>query len=205
MGGGLARATGGFCVLTQVQPAAGQGGFGALVLGCCLIYVGLGPVFTLGTDLIIGAAPPERAGAAAAISETSSELGGALGIAVLGSIGTALYRGAMGGATLEGVPAEAARAARETLGGAAAAADRLPDGASADLLEAARDAFTHSLQTTASICAAVAAVTGLVALVTLRRIRAGAAASAPASAPATAQASSVVSDPVPVDVAVVAP
>ena len=43
-----------------------------------------------GTDLIVGSAPPERAGAAAAISETSSEFGGALGIAVLGSVVTAV-------------------------------------------------------------------------------------------------------------------
>ena len=60
-----------------------------------LSSLGLAPVFTLATDLIVGAAPPERAGAASAISETGAELGGALGIAILGSIGTAVYRGAM--------------------------------------------------------------------------------------------------------------
>ena len=58
----------------------------------------------MSTDLIIGAAPAERAGAAAAISETGSEMGGALGIAVLGSIGTAIYRGSSGArADLAGV------------------------------------------------------------------------------------------------------
>ena len=78
-----------------------------LVIGSVLFSLGLAPVFTLGTDLVVGAAPPERAGAAAAISETSSELGGALGIAILGSIGTAIYRGDMALANLDGVPAEA--------------------------------------------------------------------------------------------------
>ena len=84
-------------------------------------------MFTLTTDLIVGSAPPERAGAASAISETSAEFGGALGIAVLGSIGTAVYRGAMADAMPAGVPPEAAEAARDTLGGAVAAAEQLPD------------------------------------------------------------------------------
>ena len=169
MGAGLGLAAFGFAVLTQV----GQAGLTGLVIGSAMVYLGLGPVFTLGTDLIVGAAPPERAGAAAAISETSSEFGGALGIAVLGSIGTALYRNAMTAAQLEGVPSEARRAARETLGGAAAAAERLPDPMGAQLLGTARDAFTHSLQVTAAICAVVAAATAVTAMVMLRRVRTG--------------------------------
>ena len=75
--------------------------------------------------MIIGAAPPERAGAASAISETCSEFGGALGIAILGSIGTAIYRRAMA-RSVEGIPREAAEAARDTLGGAVAAAEQVP-------------------------------------------------------------------------------
>ena len=180
MFGGLALAAIGFAVLTQVDGR----GLAVMVVGSAIVYLGLGPVFTLGTDLIVGAAPPERAGAAAAISETSSELGGALGIAMLGSIGTAIYRGTMATARLDGVPGEASRAARETLGGAAAAAERLPERAGADLLNAAREAFTHSLQTTASICAAVAAVTAVVALVMLRGIRPGGAQGEPVQTPA---------------------
>ena len=67
--------------------------------------LGLAPVFTLTTDLIIGAAPPERAGAASAISETSSEFGGALGIALLGALATAVYGNAFS-------PRDAAEGAR---------------------------------------------------------------------------------------------
>ena len=48
-----------------------------------MLALGLAPVFTLAADLMVSTAPPERAGAAAGISETSSEFGGALGIAVL--------------------------------------------------------------------------------------------------------------------------
>jgi MFS transporter, DHA2 family, multidrug resistance protein len=179
MGGGLALATIGFTVLTRV----GQLGLPGLVIGTALVYLGLGPVFTLGTDLIVGAAPPERAGAAAAISETSSELGGALGIAFLGSIGTAVYRAAMAGASLEGIPAEASRAARETLGGAAAAAQHLSAEAGAQIMGVAREAFTRSLQLTATICAVVAAISAIAAVVMLRRIGNGAPAHSERPAP----------------------
>jgi DHA2 family multidrug resistance protein-like MFS transporter len=53
---------------------------------------GLAPVFIAVTDLMVGAAPESKAGAAASISETSNEFGGALGIAVLGSVATVVHR-----------------------------------------------------------------------------------------------------------------
>ena len=166
LGGGLGLAAIGFGVLTQV----GEAGLAGLVVGSALVYLGLGPVFTLGTDLIVGAAPPERAGAAGALSETSAEFGGALGIAVLGSIATALYRGVMGGAGLDGVPAHAVEAARETLGGATAAAEKLPGAVGAELLGVAREAFVHSMELTVAICAVVAAATAVAAAIVFRRI-----------------------------------
>ena len=141
MGAGLLVAAVGLAVLARVA----ETGIAGLVTGSIVFSLGLAPVFTLGTDLIVGAAPPERAGAAAAISETSSELGGALGIAILGSIGTAIYRGDMATAALAGVPPEARRAARDTLGGAAAAAAQLPHPIDARLLETARAAFSHAM------------------------------------------------------------
>ena len=63
-----------------------------IVVASIVISLGLAPVITLATELIVGSAPPEQAGAATGMSETSGELGGALGIAILGSIGTAVYR-----------------------------------------------------------------------------------------------------------------
>jgi MFS transporter, DHA2 family, multidrug resistance protein len=62
------------------------------VVGSVVFSLALAPVDTLATDLTVGAAPPERAGAASALAETSAEFGGALGIAILGVIGTAVYR-----------------------------------------------------------------------------------------------------------------
>src|SRR6266540_2956996 len=92
IGAGLAMAAIGLAVLTQVggSPNADL----AILAGASLVVsLGLAPVFTATTDLIVSSAPPERAGAASGISETGAELGGALGIAILGSIGVAVYRG----------------------------------------------------------------------------------------------------------------
>jgi DHA2 family multidrug resistance protein-like MFS transporter len=169
MGAGLVAAAIGFAVLSRIA----ETGLAGLVTGSLIFSLGLAPAITLGTDLIVGSAPRERAGAAAAISETSSEFGGALGIAILGSIATAIYRADMARAVLDGVPAEARRTARDTLGGAAAAAAALPDQVGARLLDAARVAFTHALQVTVAICAVVSALAAIVAVVALRRIRAG--------------------------------
>jgi DHA2 family multidrug resistance protein-like MFS transporter len=131
--------------------------------------LGLGPVFVLTTDLIVGSAPPQRAGAAAAISETGGELGGVLGIATLGSIGVAIYRGAMARDLPAGVPPDAATAARDTLGGAFAVAMELPDRIGAALLAAARSAFSESLVLVAMICALIAVATAIMAGTILRR------------------------------------
>jgi DHA2 family multidrug resistance protein-like MFS transporter len=166
MGAGLVSAAVGFAVLSRIA----ETGVSGLVAGSLIFSLGLAPAITLGTDLILGAAPPERAGAAAAISETSSELGGALGIAILGSIGTAIYRGEMARATLEGVSSEARRTARDTLGGAAAAAAQLPDQVGARLLETARVAFTHALHVTLIVCAIISALAAIAAVALLGRI-----------------------------------
>src|SRR5215813_1281325 len=71
---GLVVGAVGFAVLTQVDNAPPL----VVIVAASIIFsIGFSPAFTLTTDMIIGAAPPEKAGAAAAISETSSELGGA--------------------------------------------------------------------------------------------------------------------------------
>jgi DHA2 family multidrug resistance protein-like MFS transporter len=118
------------------------------------MMTGFGTVVTLTVDLIVAAAPVERAGAAAALSETGSELGGSLGIAVLGSIGTAINRREVADAVPSGVPFEAAAAARDTLGGAVVVAGQLTEQAGAVLLGASREAFVDGLQFVA-VCATV--------------------------------------------------
>jgi DHA2 family multidrug resistance protein-like MFS transporter len=123
---------------------------------------------TLATDTMLAAAPPERAGAASAISETSSELGGALGIAVLGSIGTAVYRQRVTAAIPPGVPPEAGEAARETIGAAMVAASRLPEQTATELVDAARSAFGQSFELAAGVSAVIAIVTAILVAIFLR-------------------------------------
>jgi len=135
VGVGLVLAAGGLGVLTKVD---GASGLAVIVIGSIIYSLGFSPVVILATDLIVGSAPVAQAGAASAISETSSELGGALGIAILGSIGVAVYRSVMTGGIPIGVPPEAAAVAKATLGGAVVIAARLPDHLGVELLGTAR-------------------------------------------------------------------
>jgi MFS transporter, DHA2 family, multidrug resistance protein len=158
---GLAIVVVGVGMLTQV----GASSLPIVVVACVVMMVGFGMVVTLTSDLIIAAAPEERAGAASAISETGSELGGALGIAVLGSIGTAVYRREVADAIPSAIPPEAAATARDTLGGAVGVAGQLPDQLGLALLDASRAAFVDGFQLVA-ICG-VAIMIGLVGLAAL--------------------------------------
>ena len=163
---GLCFSAVGFGLLTQV---GGSSGLALIAAGSTVFSLGLAPVITLANDMIISAAPPERAGAAAGISETTAELGGALGIAILGSVGTVVYRGLILDAVPDGIPPEALEVARGTLGGAFAVAERLGGPVGAALLEAARVAFAQALQVTAAICGAVVIATAIVTAILLRR------------------------------------
>ncbi len=171
MGGGLALSAIGLVVLASVGNA---NGLTAVVVGSIIISLGLAPVFSLTTDLIVGSAPPERAGAASGISETASELGGALGISVLGSIGVAFYRGHVSDALPAGVPVDAGIAARDTLGGAVAVAQQLPGQLGAAVLDVARDAFVQGMQVATTISAVLAIGVAILAVVMLRSVGSGA-------------------------------
>jgi DHA2 family multidrug resistance protein-like MFS transporter len=175
MAAGMALAALGLAALTRV--GAADCAPWVLFAGFLVFCLGIAPVGTLTTDMVVGTAPPERAGSASGISETSFELGAALGVAVLGSIVTAVYRGLMDAAAaggVEGISAEPLlAAARETLGGAVAMAGRLPGGEGDRLLAVARTAFEGSLEVAAAVCAALAAATAVLALLTLRGVPPG--------------------------------
>jgi DHA2 family multidrug resistance protein-like MFS transporter len=168
---GLAFAALGFAVFTQVDATSG---FAMIVTGSVVFSLGTAPVFTLTNDLIIGSAPPERAGAAAGISETAAELGGALGIALFGSIGLAIYRSGVADGVPAGIPPEAAAAAQDTLGGAVEAAGRLPTELGAPLIEAANEAFVRGMHVVAATSVIVAlALAAFTATVVRRRAGSG--------------------------------
>ncbi|MFJ7233038.1 MFS transporter [Streptomyces tendae] len=120
------------------------------LLGAALLVVGLGAgfAFTVTADVILSSVPGEQAGAASAVSETAYELGAALGIAVLGSIVTGVYRDFTG-------PAGTPDAAHESLGGAVEAAAHLPGPAGQALLDSARQAFVDGLTLAAGVGAVV--------------------------------------------------
>jgi MFS transporter, DHA2 family, multidrug resistance protein len=169
MAGGLVLATIGFAMLAQVDADSDV----VLLISSTVVFsLGLGPLFTLANDLIIGSAPPERAGAASGISETGAELGGALSIAILATLGTAVYRNQLGDELPSSLPPEASEAALSTLGGAVAVSEELPTALGDQLLTSAQDAFTVGLQVTALVSAVIAAGTAVLAAVLLRGVRA---------------------------------
>lgn len=153
--------------------ADGVSGLTYIVVGSCFLSLGICAVVILGTDIIVAAAPPERAGAAASISETGAEFGGVLGIAVLGSIGTAVYRTQMKDVVATGASPEANLAAQNTLGAAVSLAKELPGKFGDALLLPAQEAFLDSMQLVSFICAAITAVLAISVFVLLRNIKRG--------------------------------
>jgi len=131
-----------------------------VAVGWALWALGGSAAATLTTGTIVSAARPERAGAVSALAQTGAELGGALGIAVLGSLGTAIYRGAL--AMPAGLSAEQSASARDTLAGALSVASQLADpAAAAALIFAAQHGMTSAVQITSGVAAVISALTAL--------------------------------------------
>ncbi|MGW2367407.1 MFS transporter [Streptomyces sp. NPDC001667] len=175
MAGGLLVGALGFGLMTTVGPNSPV----TLVLTAAgVLCAGTVGTMTLTADLAISAAPAERAGAAAATSETATELGSSLGIAVLGAVGAAVYRSQLADSMPSGLTSRAADAARDTLGGAVTVAARLPHPARSELAGASRAAFADGMH--------LAAVVGLVFMVGAALLAARLMRHLPASAPVSA-------------------
>lgn len=184
---GFLLATAGFGLLTQLH--SGSHLWFPLV-GCGLYASGLVMVMTVGNELIMGAVPARRAGSASAVVETATEFGGALGMAVLGSIGTAVYRGHLASSMPAGVSGSTADTARETLSGAVAVAAHLPGQTGPALLHAARDAFAHGMDAVSLGAGLVTLAAAALSVLFFRGVRveqAAAGARGPAAAEAPAQ------------------
>ncbi|RSN53388.1 MFS transporter [Actinomadura sp. WAC 06369] len=156
----LALSLSGYALLAR----AGTDDEPTVIAGFAFVYLGLGVVAALGTDIVVGSAPPERSGSAAALSETVQELGIAVGVAVLGSLTAVVYRG-----TVE-VPAGLSAAAAETYGDGLAGAASLADGLPAGALDPARAAFTGGLNTAAAVAGIAVAAAALACFTALRRV-----------------------------------
>jgi MFS transporter, DHA2 family, multidrug resistance protein len=144
---GLVLAGIGLGLMTQI----GLDSLLLVVIGNTVLSLGFGLAFSLLVDLVVSAAPPERAGAASAIAETGAEFGGALGLALLGSLAIAVYRSQLIATMPEGISPELAHTAQETLAGAVAVAAQLPEAIGAALLNVAQLAFVQGIHLTAII------------------------------------------------------
>lgn len=164
LAGTLFVAAAGYVQLALVGPGSGHW---RLVIGMVVVLAGMAPLVLLVTDLAVSSAPPERAGAAAAMSSTSTEFGIALGVAALGSVLTAVYTRVLSPMPA-GVPEADAAAARESLARASNVAGALPDPASGELLTVAREAFVTGFNAVGVISAVVAIGAAITVKVLLR-------------------------------------
>ena len=136
------------------------------VAGFSLAYLGLGTIAALGTGLVVGSAPPEKAGSASAMSETVQDLGVSLGIAILGSLATAIYRRTMLDRLPENLAYDAREAVSDSLWAASAIAPELPAG----LIEEAQISFIAGFQGAAVFSAVSVTVLVILAAVALRHV-----------------------------------
>lgn len=156
---GFAFVVAGFVVMATVGEDTSY-----LVIAGALVLLGIGMGITVApaTGQIMAAVPLNKAGVGSAVNDTTREVGGALGIAVLGTIANATYRSSIDTEGLQALPAPAADAVEESIGGAVAVADQAPaPELGMLLLDDARDAFTSATSTTFLAAAVVAAVAGI--------------------------------------------
>jgi DHA2 family multidrug resistance protein-like MFS transporter len=163
MGLGFALGAVGLAVMAQ---AVGAHSLLLIVLGNVCFAIGTAPGVAIVSDLIVSAAPPERSGAASALSETASEFGGALGIALLGSFTTLLYRAALS----ETAPGDVAPAALETAMRGIGPASGLSPGSGA-LLSAAQSAYSSAVHTAFQSGAGIALLVSVIAVAMFRHLK----------------------------------
>jgi DHA2 family multidrug resistance protein-like MFS transporter len=147
-----------------------QGGTWHLIIGFAILSFAGAPIIALGTPLVLGSAPPEKAGAAGSLVQLSTEFGGTLGIAVLGTIGTAVYRGQIAENIPAGIPGDAAAAANDSISGAAEAASTLPAAQAGSLLDPVYTAFANGLHTVALIGGLIIGAVAITTAVRLRKV-----------------------------------
>ncbi|MCE7010293.1 MFS transporter [Kibdelosporangium philippinense] len=157
----------GFVLFAQVSV---ESGVGWVVASQLVMAAGIGAVATIATDLVLATVPKESAGAAAAISETANEFGGATGIALLGSLGAVVYRSELEQTAPAGLPGETLAQAKETLGSAFEVAATLPTALGDALRFAASSTFVDGLRWVAWIGAGGSVLIAAFVLVVLRRV-----------------------------------
>jgi DHA2 family multidrug resistance protein-like MFS transporter len=141
--GGLVVGAGGFLLLTR----AGTDSLWLVLAGAGVLAAGMVGVMAVAGERLLGALEPTQAGVGSAVSEAATELGGALGIALLGSLGALAYRAS---ADTQLPSVVAGTPARESLPGALAVAHQLPGPVADTVVAAARSAYVHGLHVAAT-------------------------------------------------------
>jgi DHA2 family multidrug resistance protein-like MFS transporter len=165
MAAGLLAGAAGFVVMATVD---GAGDLPLLITGLVLATGGISLPLPLVMGAVLGAAPAEKAGSAASLTETGAEFGIAAGVATLGTLGTVIYRHVLDGQVPAGVPSGVAEAARDSVSAAAVAAGQLPGPLGSRLMDAASSAFASGLSIVAVVGAVAFAGLALAALFVLR-------------------------------------
>jgi AcrR family transcriptional regulator len=165
---GLATVAASLIVLSFADAGSG---YGPVAVTLVLVGAGMGLAMAPATDSIMGSLPPERAGVGSAVNDTTREIGGALGVAILGSITSAAYAASITGTEAYGTVAQsspqAATAMADSIGGAAAIAAQAPAQFAGAITAAANSAFIDALGRTTIVAAVVALAGAVVALIWL--------------------------------------
>ncbi|MGW3359704.1 MFS transporter [Streptomyces bungoensis] len=157
-------------VLLVFSQLSADSGTATLIVGFAVFSFCGAPLVALGTNMVVGTVPPEKAGSAGALSQISNEFGAALGVATLGTLGLTVYRDQVHSTVPAGVPSAAADAARDSVSGAAASAQGLPEKLGDALMEPVRVAFTSGIHTVAAVAAGLIAVAGVFFVVLMRHV-----------------------------------
>ena len=138
--------------------------FGPVLASMVTIAAGLGLTTSPATEAIMGALPSDKAGVGSAVNDTTRELGGTLGVAIVGSVFASLY-GSQIVDGLTGFPEQVVALVQESMGAAVVLSEQIPQGAI--LLEAAQTAFMSGFQAGSIVAAAATALGAVLALLWL--------------------------------------
>ena len=166
LGSGLILGAGGLALMAYAGQAQS---LVLMVVGNTIFAIGAAPGTAIVADFVVSSAPQEQSGAASALSETVSEFGGALGIALLGSLATFLYRSALGNTIPAGIPADVVETALRGIGPASSIAPTI--GGGAQLLSAARSAYTAAADTALLAGAGIILLTAVLAVAAFRNLK----------------------------------
>jgi hypothetical protein len=165
VGSGMAIAAGGLVLTSRIGV---DDGYGPVALAMVVLAAGMALVMAPATEAIMGSLPPAKAGVGSAVNDTTRELGGALGVAVLGSLLSSAYATNMSAGLHDAPMSEGARsAASESLGVAISMANRIGGDAGQHLAAVARGSFVDAMGTTLLVAAAVAAIGSVITFVLL--------------------------------------